>query len=360
MPSIPDTVGPSTHIGKLIETGRFFRSSGSMQSRTQLKRAIPSAHEQFQNALDSLSEQIVCTCLIQKFIDSSRYKGCLHSRDRIIINAFQFIAKAFLEKDYEALQAKKATPPAPVPAAPVTEPQQAEDVVMKEELVDSGVSTQGPADQTEAQPSEQKKPDEQGEGTAPQATADQQTGKEKDIKNEKQEETGTETGQQFGTGDELNFDSMLPDTGGTGTNEFDLHLDFGNDEIGNQNFLSGTSFLDSEAGNNGRTGQGKDQRGSISSLLPGLESYAANATGEEFNMDLQGSGNNTSQQQGQQQPDTQKDNNNNNQDEMMAPGGSSFDDLFMENDNFGADGDDNLLGGDGLMDIGELDDSWFN
>lgn len=30
-----------------------------MQSRTQLKRAIPSAYEQFQNALDNLSEQIV-------------------------------------------------------------------------------------------------------------------------------------------------------------------------------------------------------------------------------------------------------------------------------------------------------------
>lgn len=298
------------------------------------------------------------SCLV--FIDSNRCKDCLHFRDRIIVDAFQFIAKAFLEKDYEALQAKKATPPAPVPAAPAAEPQQAEDVVMKEEPVDSGESAQGPAGQTEAQSAEQRKPDAQGEGQAPQATADQQTGQEKDVKKEKQEETGTETGQQFGTGDELNFDSMLPDTGGAGPNEFDLHLDFGNDEIGNQNFLSGTSFLDSGAGNNGGTGQGKDQSGSISSLLPGLESYAANATSEEFNLDLQNAGNNTSKQQGQQ-PDAQKDNNNNNnQDEVMAPGGSSFDDLFMENDHFGGDGDDNLLGGDGLMDIGELDDSWFN
>ncbi|OJD10740.1 hypothetical protein ACJ73_09711, partial [Blastomyces percursus] len=43
----------------LIETGRFFRSSGStMRSRTQLKRTLPLAHEQFQQALDDLSEQI--------------------------------------------------------------------------------------------------------------------------------------------------------------------------------------------------------------------------------------------------------------------------------------------------------------
>ncbi|KAJ9403979.1 hypothetical protein DTO045G8_8260 [Paecilomyces variotii] len=312
----------------LIETGRFFRSSGSMLSRTQLKRAIPPAHEQFQNALDNLSEQI-------------------------------FIAKAFLEKDYEAVQAKKTTPPAPVPAAPTVEPQPAEDVVMKEEPVDSGELAQGPANQTGALSSEQKKADEKGEGKVTQAVTHQQTGQEKDVKTEKQEETGTQTGQQLGAGDEL-FGSMLPDTGGAGPNEFDLHLDFGNDEIGNQNFLAGANFLDSAAGNNDGHGQGKDQAGSISSLLPGLESYAANATDEEFNMDLQNTGNNTSQQQGQQQSDAQKDNNSNNQDEVMAPGGSSFDDLFMENDNFGGDGDDNLLGGDGLMDIGELDDSWFN
>lgn len=30
-----------------------------MQSRAQLKRSIPTAHEKFQSALDSLSEQIV-------------------------------------------------------------------------------------------------------------------------------------------------------------------------------------------------------------------------------------------------------------------------------------------------------------
>jgi hypothetical protein len=45
---------------QLIEIGRFFRASGSMQSRVQLKRTLPAAHEQFQSALDNLSEQIVC------------------------------------------------------------------------------------------------------------------------------------------------------------------------------------------------------------------------------------------------------------------------------------------------------------
>jgi hypothetical protein len=44
----------------------------------------------------------------------------------------------------------------------------------------------------------------------------------------------------------------------------------------------------------------------------------------------------------------------------MAPGESSFDDLFMENENFGGEGlgDQNLLGDD-LMNINELDDNWF-
>jgi hypothetical protein len=44
---------------KLVDTGRFFRSSGSMQSRAQLKAALPSAYDNFQLALDNLSEQIV-------------------------------------------------------------------------------------------------------------------------------------------------------------------------------------------------------------------------------------------------------------------------------------------------------------
>nr|KMM71638.1 hypothetical protein CPAG_07941 [Coccidioides posadasii RMSCC 3488] len=42
----------------LIETGRFFRNCGSLQSRAQLKRNFPAVHEQYQSALDDLSEQI--------------------------------------------------------------------------------------------------------------------------------------------------------------------------------------------------------------------------------------------------------------------------------------------------------------
>lgn len=49
----------NSHSLQLIETGRFFRSKGSMQSRAQLKRTMPACREQFNLALDDLSEQIV-------------------------------------------------------------------------------------------------------------------------------------------------------------------------------------------------------------------------------------------------------------------------------------------------------------
>jgi len=202
------------------------------------------------------------------------------------------------------------------------------------------------------------------------ATTAQQNEPEKNVKADKQVKAAAAAGNQPvpGTGGELNFDSMLPDASG-GTNAFDLNLDFSNGEIGNQNFLSGSNF-----GNSASNAQGKDQGGSISSLLPELESYAANA-GDDFNVELQQVGNDTSQQQQQpqpqqaqqqqnqqqqqqqqQQPEAQKDKG---QEEVMAPGESSFDDLFMENDNVGGEGNENMMGGDGMMDIGELDDAWF-
>jgi hypothetical protein len=59
--SNPDSLEVLTEMVNqtLIETGRFFQHKGSLQSRAQLKRTIPAAQEQFQSALDNLSEQIV-------------------------------------------------------------------------------------------------------------------------------------------------------------------------------------------------------------------------------------------------------------------------------------------------------------
>lgn len=44
---------------QLIDTGRFFKSAGSLQSRAQLKASIPASYQRFQTALDTLTEQIV-------------------------------------------------------------------------------------------------------------------------------------------------------------------------------------------------------------------------------------------------------------------------------------------------------------
>lgn len=215
-------------------------------------------------------------------------------------------------------------------------------------------------EQSETIPSEvNAETDAKMDGSAPAAKS---TPEREAVKTEKQEET-TKTGDQAHpstSGEELNFDSVLPVTG-DGANDFDIHLNFANDEIGNQNFLAGTNFMDSNAGNVNAGGtnnneqardQQQQQQSSINSLLPGLESYAANNAGDDFNIELQKFNEEMNRQSNGQR--------NAGQDEVMAPGESSFDDLFMEKDNSGGDGDENMLGGDGLVNIGDLDDSWFN
>jgi hypothetical protein len=165
------------------------------------------------------------------------------------------------------------------------------------------------------------------------------------IKEEEATTKGSEQAPPATSGDELNFDSMLA-TDGTHTNEFDLNFNFGNDEIGNQNFLDGTTFLAS-----GSSANNDQDPNSISSLLPGLESYATdNNVGGDFNLELQKLNGPSDDQMGMD--------GNMGQDDIMAPGESSFDDLFLEKDNL--EGEDNLLGGDGLMGLGEFDDNWFN
>lgn len=141
-------------------------------------------------------------------------------------------------------------------------------------------------------------------------------------------------------GDEMNFDQMLATTG-QAPNDFDLNFNFTNDEIGDQNFLAGADFGNANTTLGGDTNNDNGAN-AISSLLPGLESYASNNAGDSFNFDLPKLG----------------DHGNGGHDDLMEPGESSFDDLFLEKNDL--EGDENLLAGGELMDLGELDDSWLN
>ncbi|GKZ28676.1 hypothetical protein AbraIFM66950_011112 [Aspergillus brasiliensis] len=325
--SNPDSLDVLTSMVNqtLIETGRFFKTGGSMQSRAQLKRSIPTAHEKFQSALDNLSEQI-------------------------------FIAKAFLERDYEAVQAKKAA------LQPV------EDVVMDE-------STVKVEPEAAAQPSEQPvtetdtvqpkaEPTDDALAPKPQtdANASQPSSSDQPIKAEKPEEgaAAVAAAQPVSASGDFNFDSMLADN--SGTNDFDLNLDFGDDGVGNDSFLSGSNLVNVAGSTNHGNGGDTNQPSSAATALPGTENTPAPAPmgGDAFDLELQKAEAYTTQAvPSEEQPfDGQG---GGNMEDVMAPGESSFDDLFMENDNFGGDGagDASLLDGDGLVNINDLDDSWF-
>jgi hypothetical protein len=260
-------------------------------------------------------------------------------------NFSQFIAKAFLEKDYEAAKAKRTVNTVSEPVVPTVVDQQNEDVTM----TDSSVvpKKEKPAAQPGA-PSDTNL-SEQASGEAPyNIDVVSKKSPEASVTAPKMEVKASTKSQDAG---ELNH--SFPDPSGqtlnfNGPNEFDLNLDFGNDDVGNQNFLAGTQFLDSSSTN--MAGDGAENPASISSLLPGLESYAANTEDENFNFDF----NKLPGDSAEPQTDDSK---NYAHDEMAVHGESSFDDLFMEKDNFGGDGDDNLLGDN--MDLGEIDDSWF-
>ncbi|KAL2803295.1 hypothetical protein BJX63DRAFT_77633 [Aspergillus granulosus] len=291
----------------LIETGRFFRSQGSLQSRAQLKRVLPVAHEQFQTALDNLSEQI-------------------------------FVAKAFLERDYEVIKAKKAA----LRKRPV------EDVVMGESEAFDGpmdtLASEQPVAGGGAGESEPKsietaiKVEQQTDANNGQReTADVSVKVEEPQKESaasalpSQEATGTE---------EINFDSLLNNQG---QNEFDLTLDFGDDNnAGNENFFN-ANFGDPSATSGLEAGD---------TQLSGTEQGHENALptgGDAFDLELQKFSGDPNEQFGS------------NTEDIMVPGESSFDDLFMESENMGGNenGDQDLLAGDGLMQLNELDDSWF-
>ncbi|KAJ6013658.1 hypothetical protein N7540_008249 [Penicillium herquei] len=285
----------------LLDTGRLFRKSGSMPASTHLQRSLPSYYDSFQEALDNLSEQI-------------------------------FIAKAFLEKDYEAIKAREVVS--------VTE-----DVTMSEvdQNQNVGQETQ-PSTSLKIEPVTETanvQPKTEPEVSAPtEATPAPQPSQNPVVKEEPQAKADVPMEQSFPDAEGLNFDSVLNEGGG-GSGSFNLSLDFGDDDMGNQAFLSGSAF-GSNAPGDSKTG---------TSQPPENSTTTAPAGGGAFDMELQKSedGSNAFPDQG------------NAMDDLMAPGESSFDDLFMENENIGGDGtgDLNQLEGDSLMNLNELEDNWF-
>ncbi|CEO58915.1 hypothetical protein PMG11_03609 [Penicillium brasilianum] len=288
----------------LIDTGRLFRKSNSIAASTHIQRSIPVYYDGFQNALDSLSEQI-------------------------------FIAKAFLEKDYEAIKAREVVP------------QSAEDVSMSEikQKMETDLQ-QSKLEQTDLASRPLKVEDTSDESamaglSLPTEAIPAPQPSEPLLKKEEEKETAGlgPTDQTYpATTEGIQFDTVL-DEGGA-NNSFDLNYDFGNDDMGNQAFLSGTAF--------GSTTTGTDKPGS--SLPPTDNATAVPTGGGAFDMEL----GKTEDANPFPDPGTGME-------DMMGPGESSFDDLFMENENFGeAAGDLHQLEGDSLMEINELDDSWFN
>ncbi|KAK4910901.1 hypothetical protein LTR66_017400 [Elasticomyces elasticus] len=269
----------------LIDTGRLFRKSGSMPSRTHLQRSIPLYHDSFQNALDNLSEQI-------------------------------FIAKAFLERDYEALKATSAPLPVEdVAMSDVNEQVKLEDQPQPAEKVEIDLDLVAPKVE-EAAPVSQPTPAE----TKPEL----QEEKQQPIK----QEGGSALNQAFpGTNEDLTFDSVLNESGNT--NDFGLSLDFNDDDMGNQAFLSGSNFTGGADKSN--TPQPPTGGGAFDMELQKTE-------GDDGNFLEQG-----------------------NAEDFMGPAESNFDDLFLETDNFEENGGGfNQLEGDSLMNVNELDDNWFN
>ncbi|KAJ6109431.1 hypothetical protein N7486_001666 [Penicillium sp. IBT 16267x] len=281
----------------LLDTGRLFRKSGSMPASSQLQRSIPSYYESFQEALDNLSEQI-------------------------------FIAKAFLEKDYEAIKARESVPVTEDVAMGDVDEKTVQDIQPQSVNVKMEVGRE-PGLKAKAE-NEPPVPTESIPGPQPSQDAD--------VKEENQTSNNEPMEQGFGDAGGINFDSVLNENGGS--NSFQLSLDFGDDDMGNQAFLSGTAFGTSAPGET----PGASQPENSAAMAP--------ASGGAFDMELQKS---------EGEPQTFSDQGNA-MDDLMGPGESSFDDLFMETENMGDDGtgDLNQLEGDSLMNLNELDDNWFS
>ena len=254
-------------------------------------------------------------------------------------NCLQFLAKAFLERDYEAIQATK------VENQPAQEPVDQTGVKSEPEPQPEPEPEPAvpPPEETKVEVPIKSEPQPATEDTTttnppPAAEPSQPNEPEQPVKTEKPDEAPTIPEQQPpAPSEETKLEPGLDDGGGGGVNEFDLHLDFGDDEMGNQNFLSGSNI---GAGVGG---------GDPSSSVP--------TGGDAFDMEFEKA--EQPQQHQQQQPGADGQGGDNTED-IMAPGESSFDDLFMGSENFGGEGgDQGLLEGDGLMNLNELDDNWF-
>ncbi|KAJ5664100.1 hypothetical protein N7507_004831 [Penicillium longicatenatum] len=281
----------------LLDTGRLFRKSGSMPASAQLQRSIPSYYESFQEALDNLSEQI-------------------------------FIAKAFLEKDYEAIKARESVPVTEDVAMGDVDEKTVQDIQPQSVDVKMEMGTEpGVKAKTENEPL-----------VPTDSVPETQPSQDAVVKEENKTSNNGPMGQGFGDADGINFDSVLNENGGS--NSFQLSLDFGDDDMGNQAFLSGTAFGTSAPGETPGTSQPENS----AAMAPG--------GGVAFDMEIQKS---------EGEPQTFPDQGNT-MDDLMGPGESSFDDLFMETENMGDDGtgDLNQLEGDSLMNLNELEDNWFS
>lgn len=251
--------------------------------------------------------------------------------DSSLSDGSQFIAKAFLERDYEALKASHAVPQpiedvamsdADQQLQPEIQPAPAEKVEVITELVPKLEETVSARQPTPAQ-----------------IKTEIQSGDDVIFKSE-HDNTGAPDPSFPEANEDLTFDSVLNDNGGN--NDFGLSLEFNDDDMGNQAFLSGSNLTAP-----GTTG-GADKP---STTQPEGKITGVPAGGGAFDMELQkteGDGENFLGQ-------------GNSGEDFMGPAESNFDDLFMDTDNFGENGGDfNQLEGDSLMNVNELDDNWFN
>jgi hypothetical protein len=251
----------------------------------------------------------------------------------IIPDRLQFIAKAFLERDYEALKATSAAPQPVEDAAMsgVSHPTKLENQPTPAEQVEMDTELEPVPKSEEAVPAIQPTPT--------QVKPEPKSGEDVEVKNVPDNNAAPD--QSFpGAHEDLTFDSVLNDAGGT--NDFGLSLDFNDDDMGNQAFLSGSNFT--AAGTSG--GAEKPN-----AAQPMTNATTVPAGGDAFDMELQKAAGDDGDLLGQS---TQGE-------DFMGPAESNFDDLFMDTDNFGENsGDFNQLEGDTLMNVTELDDNWFN
>lgn len=232
-----------------------------------------------------------------------------------------------MEKDYEAIKARESVPVTEDVTMGDVDEKTVQDIQSQSVNVKMEMGTEpGVKAKTENEPPVPTEPI-----PGPQLTQDAV------VKEETQTSKHEPMGQGFGDADGINFDSVLNENGGS--NSFQLSLDFGDDDMGNQAFLSGTAFGTSAPGETPGTSQ------------PENSATMAPAGGGAFDMELQKS---------EGEPQTFPDQGNA-MDDLMGPGESSFDDLFMETDNMDdGTGDLNQLEGDSLMNLNELEDNWFS